>query len=323
MATYEQWQAAAAKGNVKRVTWVCGPELVLVQEVKSTFFAAARNGSPALCHGLVFTAGEDAEEDIWDACYSYPFTGERNLVLVREAQRLEHMDRVIALSARELRDVWVLFVSSEDGYDRKLPKEEGGGRKMFPGPAAVQELSCGQLVKCVISEKDKLAWFKRNVPGIQESAAVAVLEKTGHSMTLLADVAAKAAASRWPISEAALLMLVDERLSASSFEDDLIRHRKRDALSHLPPPEDWGRLFALLSSRLDVLALLHAHQGETARELEMSVRVPRMFVAAYRQVASQYPPSRVRSCRQVLATLDVAWRHGARTGLGEALVAQW
>src|SRR5215472_14081361 len=131
MSTFSQWQRAGCP--VRRITWVCGPEQVLAEDVAAAQLAAA---SPLGVTRL--TAGEVPERDIWDAC-SMP--GQDRLVLVRAAERLADPSRLIPLVKAAAREIPALVLASgEDDFPR-------GKDGLAPHLAAIRDCRYAQMVR--------------------------------------------------------------------------------------------------------------------------------------------------------------------------------
>jgi DNA polymerase III delta subunit len=248
------------------------------------------------------------DPDIWAAANQYPLSvGATRLIVIRNADTItrwealtQWMDRT-----RQLPGVYLLFVADD------LP-----ARDLIKAPR-------GSLVKCTMpGEADALAWVRRRAE-LDETTARYLLERVGGDLDAAAGVCAKLALFDGRAGTATVNALAAEQPGAD-FADTLLQQNRRQALlsaSRLGEPE-YGKVIALLDSRLDLLAGLHRAQiaGRTWREI---TGVNPYLVRRYLPLARHYDPTRCAYRRRVLAVVDDAVRSGARIGVWEALVALW
>lgn len=86
MGTYRQWRVHADRGEVKRVTWVCGPERLLVEEVVDTTRRqiAASDMDYVTISCVPSAENKEPVKDMWDAASQYPLVpGANRLILCR------------------------------------------------------------------------------------------------------------------------------------------------------------------------------------------------------------------------------------------------
>lgn len=110
MATFTQWARQAAE--VKRVTWVCGSERILVEEVVDSVRA---NLHASDMDYVSLVAGSSPDREIWAALNQYPFDPKANrLVLVRDVERVKRWAPFLdwMANSRLLPTNYALFVSS-------------------------------------------------------------------------------------------------------------------------------------------------------------------------------------------------------------------
>ncbi len=322
MSTYAQWRAGADKGDVRRVTWVCGDQRVLVEEVVTTIRDQLR---PAALDYWSFTAGPDSEADIWAAAHQHPLdpgTAGNRLVVVRGAQRLTGWAPLYAWLAagRALAGAHLLFVADEPD----LPYQYVQGKRAGLHPHVEAIKNKGRIVRCAApNEADALAFTLRRGPNLDPETARYLLHRTGGDLGVVAAVCAKLALLPGQPGHGSIDALCDE-VSELSFADSLLALRKPAALHAAAalPEAEWPRLFALLDSRLDLLAALWraTRAGLAPREIAGH---PIFLIRRYLPLARPYDPARCVYARRVLAVCDDAVRCGARTGVLEALVALW
>jgi hypothetical protein len=310
MAVFAQWLRAGCPA--RRITWVCGPEQVLADDVVSSVRAALPGAGTA-----VFFAGNDVERDIWAAAGVVPPPDQQRLVLVRDAQNLRRPGELVPLvkAGREASGAHLLFVSAEQDFSR-------GPDGLAPHLAAVRDCRQGQLIRCTPPrDEDLLDWVARQWPGLGRNAAYRLLDRAGGDLAAVREAGAKAVATG--LTEEKYIDVLCEPRPGEEFSDALVRGDRAGALAAgCASP---GAAIGLLDSRLGHLAAIREGQQRQLEPHAISSRlgVPRFLVGQYRDVAAQYGPGRVRRCRDLLAEADAAWRSGADRGIAEVLAANW
>lgn len=316
IASYAQWRAGFDATGVRRATWICGDQRVLVEEVVDTI--RAHLGVAELDY-VSLSASPTFERDVWAAANQYPLNpGSPRLVLIRDAQKLtrwEQLHRWLART-RQLPGVHLVLVSA----DADLPTT--GKRTLAPHAAALKAPR-GTLVRASLpAPADLLAWVHRRAR-IDDTTALYLLERTGGDLALAAAVCAKLSLFAGAAGRTAIDALVAER-PATDFTACLLALDKRRALLCIPDLTDaeTTRTIGLLDSRLDLLSALHRIQlaGQSYRD---AVGINPYLVRAYLPLARHYDPKRCVYRRRVLAVVDDAFRSGARTGVLESLVSLW
>lgn len=308
MSTFSQWQRAGRP--VRRVTWVCGPEQVLADEVAGVQLSAAPFDVTRL------TAGEVPDRDIWDRC---ALPGEGRLVLVRAADRLKDPARLVPL-VRAARDVAMLvLVSGEDD----LARDEDG---LAPHLAAIRDSRYAQMVRCTAPKDDGLLdWTAGQWPGLGRNDAWRLASRAGGNLAAIRDAGVKAQASG--LLEPRYIDVLCEPSPGAEMAELLVTGDKPAALAAARAmlPSAIGAALSLLGSRLSTLASIRDGQRRQldTRAICSRLGVPQFLLARYRDVAVNYAPDRVRRCREILATADAAWRTGASGGVAETVIANW
>jgi hypothetical protein len=310
MATFSQWQRAGCP--VRRVTWVCGPEQVLADDVA----ASVRASLPDADRVTVF-AGDGAERDIWAACGVIPPAGQERLVVVHGAQKLRRPGELVPLvkAGKEAAGSYLLLASAEDDFTR----DKDG---LAPHLAALRDSRSGQLIRCVRPKDDDLLdWAARCWPGLGRNAAHRLLTRAGGDLAAVRGAGAKAAASG--LTDEKYIDVLCEPRPGEEFAEYLIRGDRAAALAAAPGSP--GAAIGLLDSRLGHLAAIREGQQRqlTDRDIAARLGVPRFLIGKYRDAAQSYGPGRVRRCRELLASADAAWRTGADRGIPEVLAANW
>jgi hypothetical protein len=320
LATYGQW---AKKRELGRISWVCGNEPVLIEEIVATALVQATAS-------FVLDAGQCREADIWSAAASPPSDpDERLLVLVRSAQRMKRWDQLgQLLAARDLGQVRVLFVSSEDRLAKRRGEDEEKA-VLAPHLAMLRDSRSGMVVECRVPEDWRdmpewlLEWASTVLGGAGRVAGEMLLMLSG-SVTEAAAVAAKLTGAGIAPSREMISALADP---AGSYTEAVIAGRTAEALAAAAgmTPEDTGAAIGLLASRLDLLLALHeaAMRHWDARETAVRANVPSFLQLRYRAAAASYSYERARALRLVLADADAAWRSGVQDGVPEFVAVLW
>lgn len=323
MATFNQWRLAADSGEVRRLTWVCGDQAVLVEEVIDTIRGLLK---PSELDYVSLHAGAVPDRDIWAAGAQYPLTpGANRLILIRDAQAMKRFDPLEGWldNTRRLPGVHLLFVADEPDlpYERD---ERGKKTQLKPHALLMQQRkrSC-QLVRCALpNPTDAVAWVRRRAPLDADTAGYLLTRVGGnllHAAAVCGKLAVFTAAAGPPVIDA-----LAEEVPADCFTENLLFGRKRDALAAIAglAPAQYPRLISTLDARLDTLSALwrHLRSGYGAREV---AGLPYFLVRHYTPIANHYDPARCAYCRRLLAVVDDAYATGARDALLEALVALW
>lgn len=317
MSTFSQWQRASCPA--KRVTWVCGPEQALIDDVTDSVRSSCGDAGR-----VVLFAGSDLERDIWASCALIPPRGVTRLVAVHEAQRLRRLDELVPLvkAGREAAGVFLLFVSSEPDFTRV---REEGRDVLAPHLAAIRDCRAGQLIRCVTPHDDDLLdWAARCWPGLTRNAAARLVERAAGELGAIREAGAKARATG--LLDAKYIPVLCDPVPGGEFAELLLAGDRAGALvAARERPLALGAAVSLLDSRLRVLAVVREGQRSQLPAGQVASRfgVPGFLVTRYRDVAQQYGPARVRHCRELLAAADSAWRGGAESGVAEVLAANW
>jgi DNA polymerase III delta subunit len=319
VSTYAQWRAAADRGELRRVTWVCGDQPVLIEEVIDAIRAQLAITD---LNFASFTAAETPDRQIWAAALQHPLTpGAPRLVLVREVQRVQHWEQlgIFIAAYRELATNHLLLVASEPDVPT------AGGKRT---PEAVRHIELirakGRIVRCAMpNETDLLAWVARRAPAMDHEMIRYLLTRTGGNLAAVAAACAKISLLPGNPGTNTIDALTTPS-AGESFVDALLSGEKPTALRAATGLSEHDALAAigLLDNRLDLLAALWraTRAGLSAREI---TGIPVFLVRRWQPHAKHYDPRRCVYARRVLSVADSALRNGARGGVLEALVALW
>jgi hypothetical protein len=322
IATYGQWCAALDAGKPPaRITWVCGPEVILRDEVADAVPARLAGSEVVRIRGSEITAAE-----LGVLLTTYPPAP--RVAIVRDADAVTAWDWLPDADEVCRTGQLLVLVSAERDFAPKAV--QGKPQQDYPGVAAVRGVK-GQLVRCAlpVSVSAQVAWVQRRVPGISEAVAWMVLERSAHQLLAAASTCAKLrlsrSALRWEKPDELELMLENQVSDAVA---DLIVLGFREAAMRAVASLDHaqvGSLIETLSWTLETLVSVRTavSRGMSADVARRELKVEPYKLAKFRAVAPHYDDRRIRRSRLLLAELDGAHRSGAAVCLPEALVALW
>lgn len=320
MSNWAHWRLAADKGEVRRVTWVCGDQRVLVEEVVDTVRGLLKASDIDF---VSLIAGEIPDREIWAAANQYTMTpGANRLVQVRNVERIrrwEPLDEWM-INTRKLPNSYLLFVSSEPDVPYSLV-----GDKRVPKPyiEAIKPPR-GHVVRCGMpNETDAVSWAKRRAP-LDDEMARYLLMRTGGNLALAASVCAKLNLFGNVNPGPKVIDELCREVPSDSFVELVLMLKKREALiaAEGVDPREYRRIVGLLDQRLDLLLALNRvlRVGQTPREVQ---GMPVFLVRQFWPYAKHYDERRCAQIRRVLAVVDEALKGGAKDAVLEAIVALW
>jgi hypothetical protein len=301
---------------VRRLTWVCGPERVLAEEVIEQARGAAGES-------IVLVAGDDREPAVWAACAQPPADpAVVRLVVIRRAERLRAVTSLPALVRQTESGLRVLFHAETDDFPYV---RTDAGRELAPHVAVLRDSAAGLIVRATrpSKEEDLAEWAAQRLGDAGRILGQHALACAGGDLRAVADLADKLERAGLPPTESRISLLC-ERQPGESYADLLVLGRRDLALeaARTEPP---GPAIGLLSARLHALTALYqaAQRRLDARDTALQFGVDQYVQRRFRDVAGAYGPPRVASCRSVLAAADDAWRGGETTGVLEFVAALW
>lgn len=320
MPNYSQWRASADKGQVAKVTWLCGDQRVLVEEVIEQ---TKKILDVSDFDYITLWAESDSELMLWDSAYQYPLEPEaKRFIVVRQADSIKNwipLEKWVA-DSKFLGATYLMFVSDEADY----PISQGAEQEYSPHIEFIKQK--GKLVKCSMPKQaDVIAWIKRNSK-LNDFSANFLYERCGSDLSAVANVCRKSQMFKADPGSQVLAELSREYAS-QDFSDCLIYQNKKAAMLDLPniPESDYSRIVGQLYSKLDLLYALHraGPNFSTTRELSEATGIKIFLVTKYLQASKDYDRSKVTACRNILTVVDDALQRNAVTGVMELLVAMW
>lgn len=331
MATFSMWFTGTKKTPAPRqITWVCGPEVVLVEDIVSYIVGYL---APEPWNLATLVAGEDSEREIWAALDQHPMGSSPRVVVLRHVERIQSWERFIQWVKDRGRNprTYLVLVSSEES----VPKEELTAQQrrehVRPGPlphiAAIG--TKGHVVECKpftpATALKSVEWVVSKAP-MRDVVARYLLTRTNWNLRMVRDTCLKAAVFPGEVTAAVITALVSEQ-PRDTLADALMALDRKTALlaAEEMDPNDLGRLIGLLDSKLDTVGTVHDMMLEHRSLGEMAKALgPQAFLLNdLMKVSKHYDTARRHKIRKVLAIADEAHRSGATTGVIEAVISLW
>lgn len=307
--------------RVRRLYWVYGEEPVF----KELVLARIRELSGVSQFNVTrLSADSTSESEIWAALNQHPLDSDQTrLLVIREAQRLKHVDRLEAwLKDNQTirgRNATAVFLSESSDWEDAVRE-------------VVSKSSSAQVVKCSLpkNEADRTKRAKEIIcawGNIDPVTAGVLAERVNYSMSDAYGVMWKA--SVFPqahLSAAAVEKLAPRRVD-EEFVWNLLALKKRLAAEAIAESQasDVGQILSALSTHLAALVALNPIVATTRSVKDAAFRVGEreQYVRLLMPLARLYPPPEANRRMALLARMDHAHLSGAREGVLEALTALW
>jgi DNA polymerase III delta subunit len=328
VATWSQWWVAYNKNPApKQVIWLCGPELVLIDEVVET---TRRRINPEPWDYSSYFVGEGSERDMWASVNGFPAGATPRLVLIRDAEKLEHPEYIEEFLANRAKNpnTYLVFVSNDNEAARvpQTPEEKKSRTlgALLPHIAAIN--TKGRVIECKpftgATAKHAVAWVMAKAP-VRQNVAAHLLNRANGNLRLVRDVCAKLSVFDETLTFSMVNALLSEQ-PRDTFVDAMLALDKKTALLALEQlaPSDYSRTLGQLDSYLELagrvhdMTLEHKTQSEIVRDLGNRGFLAKDIAA----VSKYYDRKRLHNIRTFLAEADVALNQGTTVGLMEALV---
>jgi DNA polymerase III delta subunit len=331
VATFSNWWTSIEKKpDARQVTWVCGPEKVLIDEIVSHI---KKNINPEPWNFSVLSAGDDSERTIWAEINMYPADNQPRLVIIRNADKLKQTDRIKDFIANRTKNslTYLIFVSNQDELPRapQTPEQKRARAKGDIADYIEAFKTKGHTIECkpftAATARHAVSWVLSKAD-MREGVASYMLNRSNGNLRLVRDVCEKLAVFPDEITMTTINSMLAER-PRDSFIDALLALDKKTALLALQeiPPTEYGRIIGLLDAQLDLAGMIHDMQidHKTPAEMTRAAGNRNFLVADLIPVAKHYDQKRRLTIRRTLALLDEAYRAGNRIGLMESLVVLW
>jgi DNA polymerase III delta subunit len=332
MTLFHRWRIGLkAKPEPKQITWVCGDEKVLIEEVVNHVRSYLE---PSPWNQTRLDASEQSVRTIKAELYQHPMGAGTRLIVIRHADAITDWTFLIEwLPKRTLNPkTYVVLVSDESAPPRIEPTPEERRKGVKPVPPEHIDLiqKRGAIIECrpftQATAKYSIAWVQSMLP-MRDNVARHLIERCNFQVRLARDTCAKLRlAGVSEVSIHHINQLLDQQ-PRDTYVDALLSkdHKTALAAARTIPEPDYGRIIGLLDSRLDLTGVVHdmmaqhASPGEIARAAgQQAFLVPEVL-----KVAQHYSAKRRLEIRKVLALADDAWRNGHPKGLLEVIASFW
>lgn len=331
MASFWQWRTATAKEPLPRqVTWLCGTEPVLVDEVVAYIKKAL---APDAWDYVPLVVGEDSERDIWATVNQHPIGSGKRLVVIRNAEMLKRLDRLPQfIKTRNTNPrTHLVFISNEEKISRTepTPEERREGKKGTLAPHLAAIGTKGHVIECrpftQSTAKYAVTWVQSKVR-MREGIAAHLLNRANGDLRLVRDMCAKLALFPDQVSISTVNGMLTEQ-PRDSFVNALLALDRATALLALRSmsTDEYSRTIGLLDSRLDLAGLVHDMMSKHHPQYEITAAAgsQAFLVPDLMPVAKHYDAKRRLAIRRVLAVADEAMRSGNYEAVMEVIVAYW
>lgn len=333
MTTFSQWYSSFTKSpKVRPLTWVCGSEKVLVEDIVHTIVQTL---SPSPLNYITQAAGDYSERLIWDVADQHPIDPlTPRVVVIRNAEKLKDTSRLLEwVKFRAMNPTaYLVLVSGDDALPR-TPKTSTEPAKFVPWLAeltdAFKNRSKVHAIECksftMRTASTAVQWVESKVklrPGI----AGHLLNRANGDLRVVRDTLLKLAVFPDEITKSVIDQVL-EQTPRETFVDALMAVHKQTALDALKnmPESEYARVIGLLDARLDLAGLVHDMKNSMKKNFEI-VRAAGdkgFLVPDLLKVSKYYDARRRFVLRSHLAFADEALHSGARVGVLETLVALW
>jgi len=272
--------------------------------------------------------GDDTERDIWAEIDQHPLDNKARMVLIRDAEKLVHWDRLYDWMKHKATNpnTHLILVSNEPKIAR-LPGEDRTRGDVLPHIAAIS--AKGIAVECRpytnATAKHAVAWVQSKVK-MRDGIAGYLLNRANGDLRLVRDLCTKLAVFPEEISITTINGMLQEQ-PRDDFADALLRLDKKTALLALETIDytEYSRIIGLLDTKLDLAGMIHDMQSEYKTISEINARAgnKNFLVKDLLPVSKHYDYKRRLQIREVLAIADTSLREGATVGVMEAVVGFW
>lgn len=332
MTLFHRWrEGLKKKPEPKQITWVCGSEIVLVDQVVSQI---SEYLSPLPWNTTRIDARDVSVRGIRAELYQHPMGSGVRLIVIRHADVIEDWSFLVEwIPKRTLNPrTFVVFVSDEEGIPKiePTPAERKTGAKAAPPEHLDLIQRRGAVIECrpftSATAKYAPAWVQSMMP-MRDQVAKHLMERANFQVRLVRDTCMKlrmAGLSEVTITHINQILSEQPR---DTFQDAILARDHKTAFLALRtiPEEDYGKIIGLLDAQLDLTGLVHDMMVEHAKpgDIARAAGKQAWLVPEIMPVAKHYNSKRRLEIRKVLAMADSAWRSGHSYGLLDVIVAFW
>lgn len=332
MSSFSQWFVSyQKKPAIKQVTWICGTEPVLMDDILDTLLT--HFSEEPWCRS-VYVVGDQKERLIWEDADQHPIDGRTpRVIVVKGAEKLKKPERIIEWVNHQRRNpmTYLVFLADTPELEREEPTEEQKKERkkgpLVPHLAALQGKAT--MVECKpftqATAKHAVSWVQSKVE-IRRGVAGKLLERANGDLRLTRDAFRKLSQFPDEISEQTINLLLSAR-PRLSFVDALLEVDKSAALLALDylPKSEYSQVIGLLDQRIELLGtvrdLLMSHSSQA--QISAALGTQGFLAQDLIPLAKVYDRKRRQEIRKLLAATDEALRLGVTDGPVQALVLFW
>lgn len=323
MTTYFQY-INRANNDIKRITWICGSEKVLIEDVIDRIRA---NICPNMGNYISLSAGNDSEAVIWDAVNQYPLLHtDKRLILVRNAEAIENWSPLSAWieDSSALPNVYLLFVSNDVALYGK--KDFHGVKPWLPPKCLHKQTAKVTLIECKQPKRDDLLKIVKSNSKADDKIAGYLIDRVGSDVYEILNVCRKLELFGGQMNERIVDALCEDK-PTDDFVTLLLLLKKSEAIQALSTisVKDYGSLIDEVENKLDVMEQLNVavRKGMYIREIVQTFGMSEEVAVKLLVVAKHYDKISLSNRRKLLAVIDEYHSDGAGEGLMESLTNLW
>ncbi len=316
---FNQWRNYAGKGDVSKVTYICGDQDTLTElvldDIKNILQVAVTD----------YVCLDASQSDsVWEMASQYPLDPDSNrLTVVRQAEKLTDWDQLSdwLASSRANPKNYLVFVSDLPDAPAVFSK----GKRVSYAEHIELIRTKGKFIKCSQpNEEDLIKWCQSY--GLTLDTAEFLATRTSGDVAEIYSVLKKLRAWDGPPNKKAIELFCQE-LALDSFADYLILQDKKSAwlAAKNIDTTDLSQLIARLDSRLDCMSDIYRCTIRRMYDVDIATTtgIKIFLIKKFKPVAKEYDSKKVKRSRQLIALIDGHLRNGARTGIVESLITLW
>lgn len=316
---FNQWRNYSAKGEVSKITYICGDQTTLTEMVLDDI---KRILDVPVTDYLCVDASQSV--NVWDAASQYPLDPEGNrLTVVRQAEKFTRWGELadwLALSRNNPKN-FLVFVS----YEADAPAVFDKGKKVTYADHIELIRAKGKFIKCSQpNDEDLMKWCQSF--GLSEESAEFVISRTSGDVSAILSVLKKVKVWKGSPNKNALALFCQEQ-ALDSLADYLILLDKQSAMVALNSliPDDYSRVISRLDARLDQMLDINRCiiRRMYANDIAQTTGIKIFLVNKFKGVAKDYDFHKIKQRRQIITLADGHLRAGAKVGVMESVIALW
>lgn len=313
MATFFQWRSHAIAGDLPRITWVCGEQSILIEELIDIAKRATQASSMSY---LSIDASDVSVGEVRAAIDQHILSQkEKRLIVIRSAQELDYAVFQEWIGNKNRANAYLILVSD----DKELPVLKGNAEvTTFFNTYGVYK------VKCFFpNEEDLLSWVQLKAYRQGDEVVRRIIERCGDSLKAMSDLAVKLNVIGEDLSAEHVDALCEDHPSGT-FEISLLAFRKVEAYQ-LSDNLKLSKVLGSLDQKLGALETMYlaAKAKKSGKETAADLGNQTFLYPMLRHVAQLYGPTEIQRRRMLLGLLEPYYRYGDCAGVIESLISMW